>query len=68
MKGTIKKLVTEKNFGFISPEDGSKDIFFHKSQLVDVTFPELNEGDAVEFESQTDPNKPGPHAVNVKRA
>jgi CspA family cold shock protein len=65
MKGTIKTL-TEKGFGFITPEDGSKDLFFHQSALVGVTFPELNSGDAVEFE--TEMSEKGPRAKDVKRA
>lgn len=50
IKGRIKKLVSEKGFGFITPEDGSKDVFFHMSALVDgVHYDDLNEGDQVEF-------------------
>lgn len=50
MRGTIKKK-TDKGFGFITPEDESKDIFFHLSKLQNVTFDDLNEGDEVEFEA-----------------
>ena len=46
MMGTIKTL-TEKEFGFITPEDGAKDLFFHSSALVDVTYDELSVGDKV---------------------
>ncbi len=65
MKGTIKR-VTDKGFGFIAPETGDKDVFFHSSSLVDVTFDELREGDAVTFE--TEDSEKGPRAVNVHRA
>lgn len=65
MKGTIKR-VTDKGFGFIAPETGEKDVFFHSSSLVDVTFDELREGDAVTFE--TEDSEKGPRAVNVHRA
>lgn len=69
MNGTIKKLTdTDKGFGFISsPEltDG-KDLFFHKTALVDVAFADLHEGDAVTFDMENSPK--GPNAKNVKRA
>lgn len=65
MKGSIKTL-KEQGFGFITPEDGSKDIFFHSSALVGVAFTELNVGDAVEFETEMSPK--GPRAAGVKRA
>ncbi|MFA6466662.1 MAG: cold shock domain-containing protein [Patescibacteria group bacterium] len=64
MQGTIKKL-TDKNFGFISPEQGDKDLFFHANELVDTTFEELREGDAVSFEVSDTPK--GPAATQVKR-
>ena len=65
MKGTIKTK-TDKGFGFITPEDGSKDIFFHSSALAGVSFDELNLGDVVEFETEMSPK--GPRAAGVKRA
>ena len=64
MNGTIKSL-TEKGFGFISQEGQEKDVFFHSSSLVGVTFPELHVGDAVSFEVES--SEKGPRAVNVKR-
>jgi CspA family cold shock protein len=65
MKGTIKKIM-EKGFGFITPEAGGKDIFFHSNSLVGVQFTELREGDAVSFE--TEDTEKGKNAINVKRA
>ncbi len=65
MKGSIKTL-KEQGFGFITPEDGSKDIFFHSSALVGVQFTELNVGDMVEFETEMSPK--GPRAAGVKKA
>lgn len=65
MQGSIKKL-TDKNFGFISPEEGDKDLFFHANELVDTKFEELREGDAVTFEVSDTPK--GPAATQVKRA
>ncbi len=65
MQGTIKKL-TDKNFGFISPEDGSKDLFFHGNELVGCTFADLHEGDTVTFDVSDTPK--GPAAIKVSKA
>lgn len=65
MNGIIKKL-TDKGFGFIAAEGQAKDLFFHAKSLVDVTYEELREGDAVTFEVEE--SAKGPSAVNVKRA
>lgn len=66
MNGTIKSLIAEKNFGFITPEDGSKDVFFHATSLQGVEFGQLNSGDAVTFEVEQ--SEKGPRAVNVSKA
>jgi CspA family cold shock protein len=66
MTGIIKRLNTEKGFGFITPDGGDKDVFFHSSSLVEVTFPDLHEGDKVSFE--TEQSEKGPRATNVKKA
>lgn len=65
MKGSIVRK-RDEGYGFIKPADESKDVFFHASSLVDVTFDELNEGDAVSFEVEEGPK--GPSATNVQRA
>jgi CspA family cold shock protein len=69
MKGTIKTK-RDKGFGFITPENGGKDVFFHSSSLVGVSFDEIQEGDAVTFEMKEE-EKNGEmktNAVNVQRA
>ena len=66
MKGTIKSLITEKNFGFITPEEGTKDVFFHATGLVGAQFSDLHTGDAVTFEVEE--SEKGPRAINVARA
>lgn len=66
MNGVIKKLVSDKYFGFIAVEGQQKDLFFHANSLVGVSFDELREGDHVSFETEDGPK--GPSAVNVKRA
>ena len=59
--GTVKFFNAQKGFGFIIPDDGSKDLFVHKSSTND----NLNENDKVEYEVQDTPK--GPSAVNVTR-
>ena len=65
MTGTIAR-ITDRGFGFITPAEGDKDVFFHAQNLVDVTFDELREGDAVTFEIEE--GDKGPAAVNVQNA
>ena len=60
--GTVKFFNTEKGFGFITPEEGGKDLFVHKTG----TRQSLNEGDKVNFEVEQSPK--GPNAVNVTLA
>jgi len=65
MFGTIKKIVRDKGFGFIVPDDGSDDVFFHRSRLAPkVVFEDLREGDEVEF--QVTKGEKGPQASNLK--
>lgn len=61
-QGTIKKLISDKGFGFIQGERG--EVFFHCSALQGVAFEELSEGQAVEFEEGQGPK--GPRAENVR--
>jgi len=62
MKGTVKWYNTMKGFGFIEVEDG-KDLFVHRTSIPIGTY--LNDGDAVEFE--TEDSERGPQATNVKK-
>ena len=61
--GKIKKLVSERGFGFISDTDG-KEVFFHQTSLVDVKFSDLTEGKDVEFDVEK--SEKGPRAINVR--
>jgi len=66
MNGIIKKIIADKNFGFISQEGEDKDLFFHANNLDGCTLEELSEGDSVTFDvEQADK---GPAAINVKKA
>ncbi|MGL6147564.1 MAG: cold shock domain-containing protein, partial [Plesiomonas sp.] len=49
MTGTVKFFNAEKGFGFISPADGSKDVFVHFSAIQSTSFKTLDEGQRVEF-------------------
>ncbi len=62
--GTVKWFNESKGFGFISPEDGSADVFVHYSVIQGGGFKKLAEGQAVEFESEQGPK--GMQATTVK--
>jgi CspA family cold shock protein len=64
--GTVKFFNTTKGFGFIAPEDGSKDVFVHISAVERSGLGPLVEGQKVSFEVQADPR--GPKAVNIQAA
>lgn len=63
-KGSIKT-ITDRGFGFITPENGREDIFFHRSALVDVTFEQLRQGDQVTYTAENDPRGKGMRASDV---
>jgi len=58
-QGTIKSIRNDRGFGFIAPDDGNRDIFFHSSAVEGRIFDQLREGQRVEFESGEDPRNPG---------
>jgi CspA family cold shock protein len=61
--GKVKRLVTDKGFGFVAADDG-KEYFFHQSACVGTPFDALREGQAVTFETGQGPK--GPRAENVR--
>ena len=65
-KGTVKWFNDAKGFGFISPEDGSVDIFVHFSAIASTGFRSLKEGQSVSFEVVQGPK--GKQAANVAPA
>lgn len=64
ISGTIKKLSTEKGYGFVRDTAG-REMFFHRSGVPNRGFDDLHEGDAVTFEEEASPK--GPRATNVQR-
>jgi len=64
--GTVKWFDEAKGFGFITPEDGSKDLFVHFSNIQSDGFKTLAEGTTVNFESRQ--GQKGPEAINVTQA
>ena len=60
-KGTVKFFNDSKGFGFIAPDDGSKDVFVHQSGLID----KITEGDEVSYDVEQ--GQKGLSAVKVKK-
>ncbi|MBP8303590.1 MAG: cold-shock protein [Phycisphaerae bacterium] len=63
-KGTVKWFDAKKGFGFITPEDGSEDVFVHHTNIVGQGFKTLNNGQQVEYE--VGEGRKGPQATNVR--
>ena len=60
MEGTVKFFNNAKGFGFITPDDGGKDVFVHQNGLTD----EITEGDKVSYDVEE--SEKGLNAINVK--
>jgi CspA family cold shock protein len=61
VRGTVKRWLDRKGYGFIQPEEGEDDIFVHYSEVKNSYA--LKEGQTVEFDIETTPK--GPRAINL---
>jgi cold shock protein len=64
--GTVKFFNQTKGFGFITPDQGDKDVFVHLSAVEDSGLDSLSEGQRISFE--TEPDRKGPKAVKLQAA
>jgi len=65
--GTVKKVVAERGFGFITGDDDERDYFFHRSAVAaSLDFDRIAGGEKVRFEIEQDPK--GPRARNIEAA
>lgn len=62
MTGTVKKFLDGKGFGFITPDEGEDDVFFHQSEIIMEGFRTIDEGQRVEFEVED-----GPKGLSAKQ-
>ncbi len=62
MTGTVKKFMDNKGFGFIVPDEGNDEVFFHQSEIAMEGFLTMEEGQRVEFEVEE-----GPKGLSAKQ-
>ncbi len=66
--GTVKFFNTSKGYGFVSPDDGSKDVFVHVSALESAGIHGLNEGDKITFVLEDDRQGKGKQVAQIELA
>jgi CspA family cold shock protein len=65
-QGTVKFFNGEKGYGFITPTDGSRDIFVHVTAVEQAGLRALSEGQKISYEIEPDKKGKGPKAVNLQ--
>jgi len=65
MTGTVKFFNSSKGYGFITPDEGGKDVFVHISAVQQSGLDGLADGQRVQFETEPDRRGKGPQAVNI---
>ncbi len=66
--GTVKFFNAQKGFGFITPDEGGKDVFVHVTAVERSGIGSLDEGMRISFETEPDKRGKGPKAVNLQQA
>lgn len=64
--GTVKFYNAQKGYGFITPDDGGKDVFVHVTAVERSGISNLDEGMRISFETEPDKRGKGPKAVNLE--
>ena len=64
--GTVKFYNSQKGYGFITPDDGGKDVFVHVTVVEQSSINALDEGMRISFETEPDKRGKGPKAVNLE--
>lgn len=64
-QGTVKFFNMDKGFGFVTPDDGGKDVFVHISAVQASGLDTLRENDKISFDTEPDMRGKGPKAVNI---
>jgi CspA family cold shock protein len=68
LKGTVKFFNHSKGYGFVTPDEGGKDVFVHATAVEAAGMPPLNEGDRISFELEDDRKGRGKQAGQLKTA
>lgn len=66
--GTVKFYNDQKGYGFITPDDGGKDVFVHVTAIEQSGVSGLTEGVRISFDTEPDKRGKGPKAVNLQQA
>lgn len=67
-QGTVKFFNAQKGYGFITPDEGGKDVFVHVTAVEHSGLGTLDEGMRISFETEPDKRGKGPKAINLEQA